>query len=83
MATTTQNLPAETPKPEPEDEPTSGKQMSFLEHLEELRQRLVRSVLSLVVGFGVCFYFSDQIYGYFARPLTDSLRSLHMADKLV
>lgn len=83
MATTTQNPPAETPKPEPEDEPTSGRQMSFLEHLEELRQCLVRSVISLVVGFGVCFYFSDEIYGYLARPLTDSLRSLHMADKLV
>ena len=83
MATTTQNPPAETPNPEPEDEPTSGKQMSFLEHLEELRQRLVRSVISLAVGFGVCFYFHEEIYGYLARPLTDTLRSLHMADKLV
>jgi sec-independent protein translocase protein TatC len=57
--------------------------MSFLEHLEELRQRLLRSVISLMVAFGVCFYFSDEIYGYLARPLTDTLRQLHMADKLV
>jgi sec-independent protein translocase protein TatC len=57
--------------------------MSFLEHLEELRQRLLHSVVSIVVGFGVCFYFSDQIYGFLARPLTDTLRALHMADKLV
>jgi sec-independent protein translocase protein TatC len=57
--------------------------MSFLEHLEELRQRLLHSVISLVVAFGVCFYFSDKIYGYLARPLTDTLRDLHMADKLV
>jgi sec-independent protein translocase protein TatC len=57
--------------------------MSFLEHLEELRQRLVRSVLALLVGFIVCFYFSDKIYGYLAKPLTDTLRSLGMADRLV
>jgi len=57
--------------------------MSFLEHLEELRQRLLRSVLSIFVGFGICFYFRDQIYGYLARPLTETLRSLHLSDKLV
>ena len=36
-----------------------------------------------VVGFGICFYFHEQIYGYLARPLTDTLRSLHLSDKLV
>jgi len=57
--------------------------MSFLEHLEELRQRLIRSVLSIVIAFGICFWRADDIYGYLARPLTDTLRSLHMSDKLV
>ena len=57
--------------------------MSFLEHLEELRQRLIRSVIAIAVGFGVCFYFSDQIYGFLAKPLTDTLSNLHMPDKLV
>jgi sec-independent protein translocase protein TatC len=57
--------------------------MSFLEHLEELRQRLLRSVLSIIVGFGVCFYFADNIYSYLAKPLTDTLRALGMSDKLV
>ena len=57
--------------------------MSFLEHLEELRQRLIRSVLAIVIGFGVSFYFADNIYGYLAKPLTDTLRDLHMSDKLV
>ena len=57
--------------------------MSFLEHLEELRQRLLRSVISIIVGFGVCFYFRETIYGYLAKPLTDTLHALHMSDKLV
>ncbi len=83
MATTIQNPPAKKPNPDPEEEPFNGKQMSFLGHLEELRQRLLRSVLSIFVGFGISFYFRDRIYGYLARPLTDTLRALHLPDKLV
>lgn len=83
MATIIQNPPPKTPDPEPEEEQVNGKQMSFFEHLEELRLRLLHSVLSIAVGFGLCFYFADDIYGYLARPLTETLRSLHMSDKLV
>lgn len=83
MATTTQNPPTKTPGPDPEGDLNNGKQMSFLEHLEELRQRLIRSVLAIVVGFGICFWKSDKIYHYLAKPLTDTLHSLHMPDKLV
>lgn len=83
MATTTQNPPTKKSSPDPEEEQFNGKQMTFLEHLEELRQRLLRSIVSLFVAFGVCFYFADNIYGYLALPLTDTLRSLHMSDKLV
>src|SRR5579875_2626937 len=83
MATTIQNPPTKNPNPSPEDDELNGKQMSFLEHLEELRQRLIRSAISVFVGFIICFYFSDNIYGILAKPLTDTLQSLHMADKLV
>ena len=83
MGTTIQHLPSKNPNPNLEDNDLSGKQMSFLEHLEELRQRLLRSVISLFVGFCICFYFSDHIYGLLAKPLTDTLQSLHLADKLV
>lgn len=83
MGTTIENPPPKTPDRDPEEEQLNGRQMSFLEHLEELRQRLLRSVLALGVGFAVCFYYSDKIYGLLARPLTDTLRSLHMPEKLV
>ena len=82
MSTTTQNPPLKKPSREPEEE-LNGKQMSFFEHLEELRQRLLRSVLGLVIGFAVCFYFSNEIYAYLAQPLTDTLRSLKLSEKLV
>jgi sec-independent protein translocase protein TatC len=83
MATTIQNPPPKNPNQDPEEEHINGKQMSFFEHLEELRQRLIRSILAIFVAFGICFYFRDDIYGYLAKPLTDTLRSLHMSDRLV
>jgi len=83
MATTIQNPPTKKPSPEPEEEHLDGRQMSFFEHLEELRQRLLRSIFALLIGTGICFYFSDHIYGWLAKPLTDTLRSLNLPDKLV
>lgn len=82
MATTIQNPRSKNPNPGPEDE-SSGRQMSFLEHLEELRQRLLRSIYSIVIGTGICFYFRDAIYAYLARPLTDALHTLNLPEKLV
>lgn len=81
MATTIENPPPPNPNPDPDEE--QGKQMSFLEHLEELRRRLVRSVLSIVVGFGVCFYFRDAIFAYLKQPLTQSQRELGLPTELV
>ncbi|HEV2492521.1 MAG TPA: twin-arginine translocase subunit TatC [Terriglobia bacterium] len=82
MATTTQNPPPTNPPPDPEEEQFNGKQMSFLEHLEELRKRLLYSIYSLIVGAAISFYFADNIYGYLSRPLTDTLTALHMSPKL-
>jgi sec-independent protein translocase protein TatC len=82
MPTTIQRLPPASPAPDP-DEQLAGKQMSFLEHLEELRQRLLRAAVSLLVGFGICFYFAKNFYNVLARPLTTTLRQLGIDPKLV
>lgn len=44
-------------------------QAPLLDHLIELRTRLVRCVLALVVAFAVCLYFADDIFGLLVRPL--------------
>jgi len=44
----------------------------LLDHLVELRARLVRSVIALVIGFGVCFYFADPIIGFLVQPLREA-----------
>ncbi len=44
-------------------------QAPLLDHLVELRGRLVRCVLALAVGFGIGLFFADHIYGFLVRPL--------------
>jgi sec-independent protein translocase protein TatC len=45
-------------------------QAPLLDHLIELRTRLLRCVLALAVSFAVCFTFADEIFGFLVRPLT-------------
>lgn len=41
----------------------------LLDHLIELRTRVIRALLALAVGFGVCLYFADDILGVLVFPL--------------
>ncbi len=41
----------------------------LLDHLIELRTRIVRALLALGVGFAICLYFADEILGLLIRPL--------------
>ena len=47
-------------------------QAPLLDHLIELRARLVRCVLALAVAFGICLYFADPILGFLIQPLKNS-----------
>ena len=44
-------------------------QAPLLDHLVELRGRLVRCVIALAIGFGIGLFFADEIYGFLVRPL--------------
>jgi sec-independent protein translocase protein TatC len=43
------------------------------EHLEELRDRLVRSMIALGAGTAVCYNFAGEIYRQLIRPVTEAL----------
>ena len=58
----------------PDDE-INDKEMPLLEHLAELRRRLIWSGAALVVAFGICYYFAPQIYGFLAAPLAHALQA--------
>jgi sec-independent protein translocase protein TatC len=57
--------------------------MHFLSHLEELRRRIVYSVLFILAGFGGCWYWSGQIFAYMQRPIMDALQRHGLEQKLV
>ena len=50
-----------------------GGQMSFLEHLDELRRRLIRSLLFVFIATSVCWFFSNRIYAFLAVPVERAL----------
>ena len=47
--------------------------MGFLEHLEELRTRIIRSVVALAAGMGVAFFFRNQIARFVLGPVERAL----------
>jgi sec-independent protein translocase protein TatC len=57
--------------------------MGFLDHLEELRKRIVHSAIAVAVGTGVCWGYREKIYAVMQKPIMDALRSHHLAEKLV
>ena len=47
-------------------------QAPLLDHLIELRGRLMRCVIALAIAFGISLYFADDIFGILVRPLTEA-----------
>jgi len=50
------------------------KKSSFVEHLTELRSRLVRSVIYLFLFFILCYFFSENIYNFLVKPYAEAVK---------
>jgi sec-independent protein translocase protein TatC len=66
--------------PPEDDEESAGTRMSFLEHLEELRKRIVNSCLAICVGILVSFTFINRIYDFIMAP---TLRFMPKGSRLI
>lgn len=65
---------AATPAPDEDDVDSdqsagAGGKMSFLEHLDELRKRIMWALGFLIAGFIVCCFFIQQIFDFIMRPM--------------
>ena len=47
----------------------SGGKMSFLDHLDELRRRIMWALASVVVGFGIAIFFYQQLFNFVIDPM--------------
>jgi sec-independent protein translocase protein TatC len=72
-------LTGEMPGPgtTPEQDDGEGAVMSLVDHLEELRRRLIKCLAAVVVGSLIGFVFWDKILDFLARPLPNVLQQLH------
>ncbi|OPZ96888.1 MAG: Sec-independent protein translocase protein TatCy [Planctomycetes bacterium ADurb.Bin412] len=56
--------------------------MSFGDHLEELRSRLIKALCGLLVGFAFCLFFGQEIIGYLSQPLLIALQESGLDTRL-
>jgi sec-independent protein translocase protein TatC len=57
--------------------------MGFLDHLEELRKRLVYSIIAVAIGFFACWGYAERIYSGMQRPIMEALQHNGLSAKLV
>jgi sec-independent protein translocase protein TatC len=57
--------------------------MGFLDHLEELRKRIIYSVIAIAAGFFLCWGYARNIYEVIQRPVIEALQHHGLSAKLV
>ncbi|GAB4574903.1 MAG: twin-arginine translocase subunit TatC [Rhodothalassiaceae bacterium] len=61
------------PAPVEEDDLIERSKMPLLDHLIELRKRLLWAVVGVFVAFIACWFVSDQLFNFLTQPLADAL----------
>ena len=57
--------------------------MGFLQHLEELRNRLIRSIMFVIAGFAAAWWYHEQIFQWVQKPIIQALAAHKMDAQLV
>jgi sec-independent protein translocase protein TatC len=74
--------PAPPPPPPPptpqEEEEQRMLRMSFMEHLEELRSRIIRALYGLAVAFVVSLVYAGKLWDIVSDPAVEALKHLHV-----
>lgn len=72
--------PPKPPADESPDEEDGMLRMSFLEHLEELRTRLLRALIGIAIAFAASLFFQDQMWEAVVQPVLAALRTVGVKD---
>ena len=71
-----------TPKP-PEHDDGAGGQMSFFEHLIELRKRIINALVAIAAGAAIGWFVAPRFVSLVTIPIQHSLQKHGLSDKLV
>src|SRR6266700_1618815 len=69
----TRTPPPPPPDDDEDDEDSGMLRMSFMEHLEELRSRIIRALAGFGVAFLVCLIFANQLWQIVSEPAVAAL----------
>jgi sec-independent protein translocase protein TatC len=75
------NKPTE-PNP-PKDEEIADKKMPLLDHLIELRGRLLKSLVAFLIAFVICFHFAEPIFGFMVEPLARIMHQVGGSQRMI
>ncbi len=78
----TESAPATLPPPAP-NLPEADQEMSFFEHLGELRMRLLKSILGLVPAVAIAWVFKTEIKDFLVAPLQPAWQKLNLPGEAV
>ena len=62
-----------------EEQPELQGHMGFLDHLEELRKRIINSLIAIGVALSVSWYFADYLFTLVSRPIVAAGVQLNMS----
>jgi sec-independent protein translocase protein TatC len=65
-----------------DDDEENMVKMSFLEHLEELRRRIINALIALACGMGVCLFFSEFLFNQLSRPIIEAQHRLKLPETM-
>ncbi|MCZ6806562.1 MAG: twin-arginine translocase subunit TatC [Deltaproteobacteria bacterium] len=77
----TEPIPATAP--EPPSAPEDDQEMTFFEHLGDLRARLLRSILALVPAVAIAWFFKKEIKDFLIAPLKPAWERLDLPGEAV
>ena len=57
--------------------------MAFLDHIEELRKRIIWSIFYIAAGFFACYWWHEQIFGLMQAPIVFAFKRHNLPTQLV